>query len=70
MGRITFEHKGLNDWVAEMAAMCRPDDIVLIDGSQEQKKALEAGEVPPDPDDIQINAPDKHRVGAENGLDV
>jgi len=42
MGRITFEHKGLNDWVAEMAAMCRPDDIVLIDGSQEQKKALES----------------------------
>jgi len=40
MGRITFEHKGLNDWVAEMAAMCRPDDIVLIDGSHGAEEKL------------------------------
>jgi len=33
-------HSGLNAWVEEMAQMCRPDQIVLIDGSEKQKKDL------------------------------
>ncbi|MFA5320922.1 MAG: phosphoenolpyruvate carboxykinase (GTP) [Candidatus Omnitrophota bacterium] len=41
MAKFISEHKGLNDWVAEMAGLCNPDDIVLIDGSAEQRKALE-----------------------------
>lgn len=31
----------LKAWVKEMAALCKPDQIVWIDGSLEQKKALE-----------------------------
>ncbi len=34
------QHSELNRWIDEMAAMCGPDNIVLIDGSEEQKKAL------------------------------
>ena len=33
-------HNALNEWIKEMALMCEPDDIVLIDGSEEQKEAL------------------------------
>ncbi len=33
-------HQKLNEWIDEMAAMCQPDKIVLIDGSEEQKQAL------------------------------
>jgi len=35
------EHMKLNEWVDEMTAMCEPDQIVWIDGSEEQKKELE-----------------------------
>jgi len=31
----------LNNWVKEMAAMCKPERIVWIDGSETQKKILE-----------------------------
>jgi len=33
-------HQELNEWVDEIAKMCQPDDIVLIDGSEEQKQQL------------------------------
>jgi phosphoenolpyruvate carboxykinase (GTP) len=33
-------HCELNAWVKEMAQMCEPDHIVLIDGSEEQKEQL------------------------------
>ena len=44
----------LNNWIKEMAAMCKPERIVWIDGSETQKKILEkealsAGEI------IQLN---------------
>ena len=50
-------HKKLDSWVRKMAAMCKPERIVLIDGSEHQRKALEkeamaAGEI------IRLN-PDK-----------
>ncbi|MCF7957813.1 MAG: phosphoenolpyruvate carboxykinase (GTP) [Phycisphaerae bacterium] len=34
------QHLELNRWIDEMADMCQPDNIVLIDGSDEQKEAL------------------------------
>ncbi|HOC93865.1 MAG TPA: phosphoenolpyruvate carboxykinase (GTP) [bacterium] len=34
-------HRELIEWVNKMAAMCKPDDIMWIDGSDEQKKRLE-----------------------------
>jgi len=36
------EHKGLQAWVSEMAAMCQPDNIVWIDGSDAQRDKLRA----------------------------
>ena len=39
--KIELKHKKLADWINRMAAMCRPERIVLIDGSDSQKKALE-----------------------------
>lgn len=33
-------HIVLNEWIDKMAAMCQPDNIVLIDGSTAQKDAL------------------------------
>ena len=35
------KHEVLQNWIAEMAAMCRPKKIVWIDGSREQKESLE-----------------------------
>ncbi|MBN1437512.1 MAG: phosphoenolpyruvate carboxykinase (GTP) [Sedimentisphaerales bacterium] len=37
---ISTKHAGLNAWVEKMALMCQPDDIVLIDGSDEQRDEL------------------------------
>jgi len=34
------KHHELNKWVRQMAAMCQPDRIVWIDGSEEQKQRL------------------------------
>ena len=35
------KHAKLNKWVKEMAALCKPDKIVWIDGSEDEKKRLE-----------------------------
>ncbi|HCG35201.1 MAG TPA: hypothetical protein DER23_02545, partial [Clostridiales bacterium] len=35
-------NKNVNQWIDEMAAMCCPDQIVWIDGSEEQLEALRA----------------------------
>ena len=35
-----IQNQLLNDWIDEMARMCQPDDIVLIDGSEQQKQQL------------------------------
>ncbi len=34
-------NKTLQQWITDMEALCRPDQIVWIDGSEEQKKALQ-----------------------------
>ena len=34
------QHAELNTWIDKMAVMCKPDKIVLIDGSEEQKQQL------------------------------
>ena len=39
--RLKLRHKKLEKWVNDMASMCGPDKIVLIDGSARQKKELE-----------------------------
>lgn len=42
MYKISATHnKKLKDWVSKMARLCQPDDIVWIDGSDEQKRLLE-----------------------------
>lgn len=41
MYRVKLKHSKLQAWVNEMAKMCRPEKIILIDGSEEQKKQLE-----------------------------
>lgn len=35
------KHKKLDKWIKEMAAMCKPDKIVWIDGSEDEKTRLE-----------------------------
>jgi phosphoenolpyruvate carboxykinase (GTP) len=39
--KIPTHNKKLKDWVAKMAKLCQPDDIVWIDGSDAQKLILE-----------------------------
>ena len=41
MKHLKLKHKKLQAWVKKMAEMCRPDKIVLIDGSSLQKSRLE-----------------------------
>ncbi len=38
---MEIKHEKLKTWVKDMAAMCNPDAIVWIDGSEEQKKVLQ-----------------------------
>jgi phosphoenolpyruvate carboxykinase (GTP) len=50
MSKITTHNKKLKDWVNKMARMCKPDNIVWIDGTDAQKltlekEAMEAGEI-------------------------
>jgi len=47
---MASKHKELEKWVKDCAAMCKPDKIVWIDGSEEQKtflekEALKTGEI-------------------------
>jgi len=35
-----YNNKALNDWVQEMAALTKPDEIVWIDGTEDEKKRL------------------------------
>ena len=39
---IEVQNKKVTDWVAECAAMTCPDEIVWIDGSEEQLEAIRA----------------------------
>ncbi len=39
---LKTNHKELLSWINEMARMCQPDDIIWIDGSDEQKKLLQS----------------------------
>jgi phosphoenolpyruvate carboxykinase (GTP) len=41
MKKYPTHNKKLIDWVKKMAYLCKPDNIVWIDGSQEQKRHLE-----------------------------
>ena len=41
MNKIKLKHKKLQEWVNQCAHLCRPDKIVLIDGSKAQKKQLQ-----------------------------
>lgn len=34
------KHEGLRSWIWQMAALCEPKDIVIIDGSEEQREEL------------------------------
>ena len=34
------QHQLLNEWIEQMARMCQPDNITLIDGSEQQKQQL------------------------------
>lgn len=38
---ITLKHKKLQSWINSASYMCRPDKIVLINGSEAEKKRLE-----------------------------
>jgi len=38
---IEFKHKKLQKWINKCAKLCSPDKIVLIDGSERQKKELQ-----------------------------
>lgn len=38
---MNCEHMRLNEWIDEMAALCKPDRVVWVDGSEEQKKHLQ-----------------------------
>jgi phosphoenolpyruvate carboxykinase (GTP) len=52
------QHRKLQEWVEQMARMCRPDQVVWIDGSEEQRdelirEAASTGEVVPlDPEKL------------------
>ncbi len=45
MSAFPTHDKKIKDWVTKMARMCQPDDIVWIDGTESQKKKLEAESV-------------------------
>ena len=36
-----IKNKELLDWIKESVELCNPDSVVLIDGSESQKKTLE-----------------------------
>ncbi|MCL2493761.1 MAG: phosphoenolpyruvate carboxykinase, partial [Clostridiales bacterium] len=40
-----YRNKAVEDWVAEMAALTKPDEIIWIDGSKEERECIEATEI-------------------------
>ncbi|MBQ9084423.1 MAG: phosphoenolpyruvate carboxykinase, partial [Clostridia bacterium] len=42
MNTNVTSNKFVNEWIAEMAAMVKPSEIILIDGTPEQTEALRA----------------------------
>ncbi|HAZ07572.1 MAG TPA: phosphoenolpyruvate carboxykinase (GTP) [Elusimicrobia bacterium] len=38
---VNCQHAGLKAWVDEMAALCQPDGVIWVDGSEAEKKVLE-----------------------------
>ena len=40
MNTNVTNNKFVNEWISEMAAMVKPSEIILIDGSEEQAEAL------------------------------
>ena len=42
MNANVTKNKFVNEWIAEMAAMVKPSEIILIDGSEEQAEQLRA----------------------------
>ena len=45
MSKFPTHDKKIKSWVTRMAKMCQPDDVIWIDGSESQKKKLEAESV-------------------------
>ena len=43
MNTNVTSNKHVNAWIAEMADLVKPSNIILIDGSKEQTEALRAG---------------------------
>ena len=41
MNKFPTHNKALKDWVNKISRLCQPDNIVWIDGSKDQKEALE-----------------------------
>ncbi len=40
IGSMKVSNPGLVDWVRDMAAMCKPDRVVWVDGSEKERAAL------------------------------
>lgn len=41
MHDLKLKHKAISKWISDCAKMCRPDKVILVDGTEAQKKGLE-----------------------------